>query len=258
MDDEKEKDKILWFKLIPEFHYDLISRIPPGTFLLLVIMWMVRPILNIFCEFWELDGIAFGSAFLLLLGGGYVVGVILTPLGNFVSLTYTRLIWKAAILSCKEPINWFCGMYQISYPKTFANYRLFEHRVHDYLKTNNEQAMNVLSKMHAEAFLCNNFLPVLILIPIIDVYLNARNGVYHFREDFYFLFPALLMIVIAGFYRTKEFALRQLSFLSYIKAERDREVNKTIQNKNIEPMKEPTKLKKEPKDKDIDEDNNKR
>ncbi len=84
--------------LIPEFYYDLICRVPPGTALAVLLWW--QPLGTPIPEWMvkvakeeKLGAIPFTLLFVALIGVGYVLGVLISPWGGWLRCLYQEQVW---------------------------------------------------------------------------------------------------------------------------------------------------------------------
>jgi hypothetical protein len=108
-------------KIIPSIYYDLIARVCTGVTFLAAILWDHRGL------FGEISW----STLTVVLGAGYIVGLVLTPLS---------LPWG---------LVQFAVRYVLKMPK-------WDWREVDQIASKNKEAGSTLAKMQAEAVLCQN------------------------------------------------------------------------------------------------------
>src|ERR1700727_2337712 len=68
-------------KIIPSMYYDLIARVGAGTPFLIALLW------NQHAEFGDITW----SKVALMLGGGYIIGLVLTPFSGFWAPIYLQV-----------------------------------------------------------------------------------------------------------------------------------------------------------------------
>jgi hypothetical protein len=112
-------------KVVPSVYYDLIARVSAGTPFLVTLLWPYR----------ENYGELTWEKLLLLLGAGYIVGLLLTAL-SVLWLPVELLIMVVLRTPMK---NWRRGLTR-----------------NDEIAVRSEQAGATLAKMQAEATLCQN------------------------------------------------------------------------------------------------------
>ncbi len=124
-------------KILPSMYYDLIARVCPGVTFLTALLWEKRDLIG------ELTWVKL----VLFLGGGYIAGLLLTPL----SLPW-GLVQYIVRLVLKMPIrDWQHG------PSLF-----------DAISAKDKEAGGTLVKMMAEAVLCQNLFGALVALVIIN------------------------------------------------------------------------------------------
>ena len=127
--------------LIPSVYYDLIARISPGVPFIVILLWDSGQELSNFKELIGSTGL-----FLLLVAMGYLAGLFLQSLS----------MWVGAIPRCF--IKRRLGLQNLS-PHQIA------HRS-DQIGIKNKEAGATLTKMSAEATLCENLLLGILLLSI--------------------------------------------------------------------------------------------
>jgi hypothetical protein len=167
-----------WTGIIPEFYYDLISRIPPGMFLTIAIL--SERFSRTGDKFSDYKAISSGIAALitiLLIGSSYALGTFISAPAKFVAMLYTSRTWRRTIdaeqqlfskLKSQKPFESF----DFSSPSKIKEQeaRRLYRTVHDYLKLKDTQAKVVLPKLTAESSLCNNSAIAFLLYLIIHAF----------------------------------------------------------------------------------------
>jgi|ERR1700722_6978187 hypothetical protein len=124
-------------KVVPSIYYDLIARVCAGVPFLVVLLWPHR---NLFGEItW--------SKLAILLGAGYVVGMLLTPLS---------LPWLLVH-----------GLKRYGFRLKGINFKEGESGT-DEIAAKDKEAGETLSKMQAEALLCENLFSGFALLLILN------------------------------------------------------------------------------------------
>jgi hypothetical protein len=124
-------------KIIPSVYYDLIARVGSGVPFLAVLLWGHRS------SFGEVTW----AKLTLVLGAGYIVGLVLTPLSfpwGFLQLIARRVLKMPAW-------DWREGPH-----------------LSDLISAKNKEAGTTLAKMQAEAILCQNLFTAFLLLIIIN------------------------------------------------------------------------------------------
>lgn len=144
--------------IIPCLYYDLIARVCAGVPLLVLLLWQQR-------EFFAPLGDSPPVALLLLLGAGYIVGLLLTPFS---------LVWNFPLLPFFNP--WF-GLPKASIsinrsktetPASESGTDLMSAR-NDRVGAIDPAAGATLAKMQAEAILCKNLTTAFVLLVVVDL-----------------------------------------------------------------------------------------
>jgi hypothetical protein len=166
--------------VIPSLYYDLIARVCSGVPFLVLLLWAQRQSFeNLVSKSW--------IGFFLLLGAGYLAGLLLTPLS---------FLWNVLI---GLPTRIILGI-------PFAELRRQWSR-NDEIAAADKEAGTTLAKMEAEATLCQNLLSAFVVLIIAN---EKKN----------FLVPALgdhrciifLALLLAALFRTVVYLGRQKSF----------------------------------------------
>jgi hypothetical protein len=162
--------------LIPEVYYDLIARVPAGTFFLVALLVLYRP--TVYKSFAGAR-IETGAVLLLMFIvaiAGYSAGLLLSALGNLISW----LFWDRTFSDANEKyenivvrIEARLGIDPLqarSSRKKVRNHNdCIYRRLHEYLKEVDVQAKVVLPKMQAEAALCCNFAAGVLIVFVASV-----------------------------------------------------------------------------------------
>lgn len=219
--------------LVPEFFFDLISRVTPGT-LLLVFVIVNEQLVGAGGRDWlkSLDA----SRFLCLAWGGYVVGMILSCFANGY-LKNARLRAYAHFLTEDRP-DFVDAVKSFATPRRLriidpstgsvnSGMRQIEaedlhRRVHDYLKNLHPTFATILPKLAAESALMFNLFKALMLCVLIDVSEQAvtaiRAGTYSFQHILVTLIgcTGVWATYAAGRFREERLVERELSALTLV------------------------------------------
>ncbi len=171
-------------QIVPEVYFDLISRVPAGALLIIIFMWFWGYFLP--KEAFDLRTIQGLTAapitllIVLLIGLGYVVGIMITPLGYEIYRLFVREIWKKSVQedSSKTAIGGLITKLGLRLTKgdnkqinlaRFSKKELIdlENTIHNYLKKTDEQAKVILPKMRAEAALCNHITVIMLIVAVV-------------------------------------------------------------------------------------------
>jgi hypothetical protein len=174
MSDEKSES---WAYLIPEFYFDLISRVPPGVLIIVAVAYAVMPSAFAFhqpSKTTEFEGPTV-TLLLLLIGAGYACGILLTYLGSLIYDTYFRRIYSEVANLYPESLRrWLWKKIWADEKPFISNWeslsagdlRLLYRRSHDYIKDRFPYAARLLPKLSAEGKLCDNVAAALLVITI--------------------------------------------------------------------------------------------
>jgi hypothetical protein len=153
---EPEEAGKTW-SIIPEFFFDLISRIPAGIFLILLTTKFVVPDQANFSD------IDLSKLFLLILFG-YSVGIMLSAPAKLLAKFYFKSVWKKYLEREKATLTKFLVVHPLENINSDSLTNLDNKQIqfiyretHDYTKNNNEQAKVMLPKLSAESSVANNF-----------------------------------------------------------------------------------------------------
>ena len=95
MGDEDAKPSF-WASVVPDVHYDLIARIPAGTFLAVALVLFATN--DSYTLRTTLTSKETNSWFyVLLIGAGYSFGMLLSPLGEGINWIYYSWAWKEVV-----------------------------------------------------------------------------------------------------------------------------------------------------------------
>jgi hypothetical protein len=196
-----------WAAIIPEFYFDIISRIPAGTVLLLIIViTSLSQAQMLELKTWllsgKIEGFPFTIVFVLFFCLGYVMSIPLTMFGALVHILYNRIILHLIKKSYPKEVQALEAKYEAEINKS-KFYRL----IHDELKQRNRHAMVLLPKMSAEASLCDNLTAALILgVLFVTAFTCVSPRVTHF------LLCIAVFSFISGGYRFYRLMIRHVSF----------------------------------------------
>jgi len=144
--------------VIPSLYYDLIARVCAGVPLLALLFWQQR---QLFAPLGRSPSVAF----LLLLGAGYIAGLLLTPFSpvwSFPLLPFFNERFglpKASILPSRS---------KAGTPATESGAALMSTR-NDRVGAVDPAAGATLAKMQAEATLCKNLTTAFVLLGFVDL-----------------------------------------------------------------------------------------
>ena len=164
-----------WTTVVPEFYYDLISRIPPGVFLILGVIFEILESHNKTISDYKDFNTAVVILFtVLLLAAGYSVGLFINTPTKYFAMIYTAKAWRR-VINDEQPLFKELKKQEIFKEFNFDSpsaikepeaRRLFR-RVHDLLKLKDNQAKVILPKLTAESSLCNNTAFALVIYLVI-------------------------------------------------------------------------------------------
>lgn len=196
-----------WAAIIPEFYYDLISRIPAGMVLLSVIGISVlsqdqMSVLKAWLFAGKIEGFPFTIIFIIFFCTGYVVSIPLTMLGACVRKLYGHFIWALIKKAYAAEVQGLERQYESK-----ADESRFYCLIHDDLKQNNPHALLLLPKMSAEVSLCDNLTAAFVLAVLFVSIFSSVS----IKFPAYFLCIATFCFVSAG-YRFHQLMARHISF----------------------------------------------
>ncbi len=219
--------------LVPEVYYDLIARIPAGTFLVAALLVLYRPSLRtIFIS----GNVRTGPALILLLFlvvAGYSVGLLLSCIGELVIRVYWDRVWRmvtdryldlvpkaVAKLGMRyEAVSWeeiralpTRGERRRASQEAHQQYRRMYRQLHDFLKDADPQAKVVLPKMQAEAALTSNLVAgLLFLVPALAFHLQTWRS-----PALIWDLIALLLSILSSAFRSFRLFDRHFSYLALV------------------------------------------
>lgn len=201
-----------WAALIPEFYYDLISRIPAGVILLSVVglSTLTQEEINKL-KAWlfggHLNDFPFILIFIVLLCAGYIISIPLTMFGAIVRASYSRVVWNSITTTYSVELHELEKRY-----RSKADESRFFRLIHDELKQNNLQARVLLPKMSAEVSLCDNMTAAFLLASLFIMMFTMT-----FPKAIYFLLFFASFSFIGGCYRFHRLMARHISFAKIVK-----------------------------------------
>jgi hypothetical protein len=220
-DDEPTK---AWSSVVPEFYYDLISRIPPGILLSLLLLHefgvpdgvTVTGLLDANAGFWAVLAV-FG------IGAGYSVGLILhvpggvlgwlylggprDRLSNFQRKVFIQALANPAFRNFKHPVD-------EELPR--ADYRDFLLAMGDLVKLRNKHARAMVPKMGAEAMFFYNAAIALSVECLVHMIHSFYLRVPPHWIMLFFMSAAIPVFLLLGMARMKSLVNRQYSFLDMV------------------------------------------
>jgi len=227
-----EKTAINAAGLIPEVYYDLIARVPAGGFVVLALLGLYHP------ELYRtvIEGkIETGVAVLLVFVFSvlsYAVGLLLSPLGNWIVERFWCRIFAEASCKYKDLIPGIMKDLAIAYyplptkgssenssselaPEqisTSDQYGRIYRQLHEFLKEADPQAKVVLPKMQAEAALCANLTAGLLLVFVASV---CRPRDMHLALVWTII--GLVLSIWGAWFRNKRLIHRHFSYFALFK-----------------------------------------
>ena len=202
MSDSKE-----WAGIIPEFYYDIISRIPAGMVLIAILAFSVLSGYQIDkIGKWLLEGgvgeFPLAFVFILYFGASYAITIPLTIFGPIARSSYSWIVWK----SIKALYN--TEIYELEqYYGYCAETKKFYRMLHDKLKVLDVNARVLLPKLEAEVCLCDQ-MAVSFALGAIVLYANSVISI-----KMFFIFICIVIgFLIGGGYRFHHLIARHISF----------------------------------------------
>lgn len=243
--DQFESGASKWNSIVPELYFDLISRIPPGTVLILGLVWAFRYSPNEAAfsidKIKELGWAPVITLFFLLLGAGHSVGILLTPIGALIRspFVYTwqhRIYnWNSdlifyihcrfkMVLSVKNndskkrrPVGFkeICKEEQVpQYSLTVEEAKRVYRLINEFLKSEDNQAKIILPKMQAEAALSDNLAPAIFFSFLVFVLHNGWGAIPPLAIKA--VLGGIVLSIIASWYRHRAEIRRQFGFLRIV------------------------------------------
>ena len=206
---------------IPEVYFDLIARVPPGTFLAVVLFGSLSRDASWYVS--QVRGMQWGAslaALVLLLGAGFALGVLITPLGEVLNRGCWYHVWRTIGQENVSLLNSARGKLKIAFKiregdPSDEHWNVVYARLHQLLKSADSGANGVLPKMAAELSLCNNSCCA---FAIATLALLAR--IHCGRPELYL--SLLIGMIISRFSakkRTKRFIDRHFAYLAVLEEE---------------------------------------
>ncbi|MBX2976281.1 MAG: hypothetical protein KF721_09110 [Ignavibacteriaceae bacterium] len=213
--------------IIPEFFYDLISRIPPGILLFTMLLFEF----NIFSLAYinESLKIEVGSAFIIFftfLTCGYVLGSLLSIVGSFITKKfYTPTLLRNVIKEDTELVKSFISLRKITNINldnidSFTDnefYKIYRES-HDYIKLKDERIKTLLPKLSAEASLHTNLVASLFMLLTIHLINRICYSSFPFLHWSIYVWGIITIIFLIwiGKLQYKKLLRFQFSFLRYV------------------------------------------
>lgn len=208
-----EEEKLsTWVSLIPEVYFDVIARVPPGGTLIGGLLALFEP--NIVTSAMQVGGFVPGFSLLLFfILVSYAAGLILTPLSGLIAYAPRQLLW-AKVNRDYQDLPRLCKTFPAlqSEPGKPLKMILLEQVMCELVSSGNEAGQSLLSKMRAEAELCNNLSVSLFILTIFfaGTAIMELRSFPPFRLWLIFLFLSIWGAV-AGVYRTWRLIDRQVA-----------------------------------------------
>jgi hypothetical protein len=218
MMDKEYNENTIW-NLIPEFFYDIISRIPPGILMIfLSYEFIFTKSVND-----KMINFGFSELFLLILFG-YALGLILSTLGEQIGKLYYKYVWRNCYELDNGILKKFFKKHQVKNIDV-ANYKELKtkdwlqiHRhMHDYAKNYNKQAGKLLPKLHAESLIANNLAVVIICFMLMLTIKHFHSGnINHYWILIIVLSLFSIGLIFIGKERYSNLIERQFSYIKII------------------------------------------
>jgi len=191
--------------IIPEFYFDLISRIPAGIFLFVMVLLEFKCLPSLEGD-WYLK-IEVGFSFLILLSLlciGQCLGIFLSVVGKHIArIFFTSNVWKKYAENDKELIFNFIDYQKIKSidKEKFSEWKDNEYQKiyresHDLIKDKNEKAMLLLPKLSAESSLCNNISASIFLSLIIHFIHRALYSSMNYLSWNYYVWVVVVFLFV--------------------------------------------------------------
>lgn len=221
---KKNNDEGRIWNIIPEFFFDLISRVPPG---ILIIFLSNKFIFETLYDYKIID-LGFSEIFIIILFG-YAMGIFISTPAKLIGNIYFKSVWVNKYKSEKKLLDEYLNDYKIdnieiqNYKKLKTDdWMLIYRNTHDFVKNSNNQAEVMLPKLSAECALANNTAASLIFFLII---LSIKHFVFSTIDNFYWFSPLILIcigLIFVGKERFKRLLGSQFSYLKIIYKEKEK------------------------------------
>jgi len=219
-----------WARVIPEFYYDMIARIPAGLVLVLFVLWIISPSFLIFPNDNSLKIEMIKSIFswapatlalIFILVFSYTCGLFLASFGSLLSKLYQPYIWKK-VMGEKVPEE---GSRRLKYKQLMEEKKYnqsdldwMDREIHFFLKATNKQALTVLPKMRAEAGLAANTTAAAVFSFFFYLIWSISLGDPLLKNKPFLIVVALITILSAVSipFRLRSYCRVQLAFLDMV------------------------------------------
>ncbi len=199
--------------IIPEFCFDLISRIPVGGLSLIVIFyelgWFSKGQLFSPSYLFGLSPGVLTIIFTVFLGASYTIGIIIQTLGDIFLYIYQKNIWEQHNDYLEQLITQLEYRMPITVLKN--DYKAINALITDYLRNYNPHSGLVAIKLSAENSLCNNLTATLTIYFLYTTYsLIAGNANIN---KLYFLAIGIAVSFLIARDRYKQQVLRRITMV---------------------------------------------
>lgn len=228
MSDDRAAPKIFAAaRLIPELYFDLIARVPAGTFLFIALTILGFPKVVPEVPEWlhGAGGVLLATVVAGLMAVGYSLGILLTPWGDLFRSIYERAVWIWIYRDWENEIEALRRKHDskskvVSKKSAWDKIKTFPHIgelrklyrfAHDDAKGESPQAKVILPKMSAEAKLCDHLFCAASIVLVTFYFIGSRDNVVH-ASVIKCTFGALCMSAVAAPFRFRALLIRQLSY----------------------------------------------
>jgi hypothetical protein len=243
-----------WAAMIPEVYYDLIARLPAGSFLA-VCLYLVLTGKNLgsihVADLQWADSILL---VLLLLFAGYSLGLLIGPLGNCVYEWWFPGFWRRSMHSHKHVLSNEKIKKQLDCLKNLPEealsadkldpkpkqcrkkYGQMYRQMNDYLKVKCHPAGAILPKMQAEADLCSNFAvagAIALVLLTLKAYRDFHTWWFVLLNTWWFVLLSLTGIACALWasrYQTRLLVERLFSFFSIVVGQLEKHQSASVEH----------------------------
>ena len=191
--------------MVPEFYFDLISRVPAGMSLILIVLAYIPPESSPLREWLvkhALDGTTSILILVMLLVASYSVSVPLTVFGALIHKSHRGVVCKHAKVIFKPEVS----NLENRYGCLLTDYK-FLRLLTDELKSKSSHASFILPKMNAEVSLCNNLAAALMISLFLSTAFSEVSS-----DAISFIIIVAIFSILGAAHRFYRLLVRQISY----------------------------------------------